>query len=103
GGGIGELYRAGRGRKAAHAVHGNGAYSIIDRERISPQRAGLGAEVYRRKRESEWIGKRRFVICLEDVRLSIHHRRPLDVETLMHVKLRVVRGRDKRGRGGRGA
>src|SRR6185369_14269433 len=90
-----------RGRKTAHAVHGNGPYSIIDRERISPCCTGLGAEVYRRKRQGEWIGKRRFVICFEDIRLSIYHRRPLDIKTLNQVKLSVVRRRSKRGRGRR--
>src|SRR4029453_1980778 len=52
--GIRDLHRARRGRKAAHAVYGNSAYSIIDGERISPQRAGLGTEVYGRKREIDW-------------------------------------------------
>src|SRR5262249_5274069 len=80
-GGISDRHRPRRGRKTAHAVGRNGAYPIIDGKRVSPQRTGLGAEVYRRKREVEWIGKRRFVICLEEVILSIHHRRPLDVET----------------------
>ena len=98
-GGIGDLHCERRGRKTAHAVHRNGAHSIIDGERISPQRAGLGAEVYRRKREVDWIGKRRFVICFEEVILSINHRRPLDIETLPHVKLRVVRRRRDRRRG----
>src|SRR4029077_18886522 len=95
-GGSGDLHCTGRRRKTAHAVHGNGAYSIIDGERISPYRAGLRAEVYRLKLESEWIGKRRFVIRFEDIRLSIHHRRPLDIETLNQVKLRVVRRRRDR-------
>src|SRR5262245_4309863 len=96
---IGDLHRARRGRKTSHAVGRNGAYSIIDGERISPDRAGLGAEVYRRERQGEWIGKRWVVIRFEDIRLSIHYRRPLDNETLNQRKLRVVRLRDKRWRG----
>ena len=100
-GGVRDLHSARRRRKTAHPVHGDGAHSIIDGERISPYRAGLRAEGYRLKLESEWIGKRRFVICFENIRLSIHHWRPLDIEALSHVKLRVVRRRDKRGRGRR--
>src|SRR4029077_9602781 len=92
-GGIGDLHCTGRRRKTAHAVHGDSAHSIKDGERISPYRAGLRAEGYRLKLESEWIGERRFVICFENIRLSIHHWRPLDIETLNQVKLRVVRWR----------
>ena len=99
-GGVRDLHSARRRRKTAHAVRGNGAYSIIDRERISPQRAGLRTEVDRLKLESQRIGKRRFVIRFEDIRLSIYHRRPLDIETLTHVELRVVERRDKCRRGG---
>src|SRR5262245_32774378 len=71
--GIGYLHGARYGRKTAHAIHGNGADSIIDGEWISPNRAGLCAEPDRSKCEGEWIRKCRFVIRFEDIGLSVYH------------------------------
>src|SRR4029078_8680436 len=99
-GGIGDLHCPRCRRKTPHAIHGNSAYPIIDGERISPYRARVRPKGYRVKLESERIGKRRFVIRFKNIRLSIYHWRPLDIEALTDVKLRVIRWRRdcRRGR-----